>query len=345
MERRVRKRALAFRRWAARQGISGAQAAAYLGLSVRTLYGWEAQWRRGRLRSHTRGRPAQRTDRATRQRLLALIELVGPHIGVPTLHALFPIMARREVEDLLHRYRRVWQQRHRRLLNILHWRKAGSVWAIDFAEPPLPVDGRFANLLAVRDLASGAQLLWLPVTDETAGTAIAGLEALFREHGAPLVLKSDNGSAFIAENLAALLERWQVWHLRSPREWPEYNGACEAGIGSMKTRTHHEAARRGMPGQWSSDDAEAARLQANETALPWGSGGPTPERVWRQRKAIRTRERSAFAATVGRLEHEARQTVGDTGPEALRRAAIGQALVAHRLLEYRRGGGRRHAPR
>src|SRR5262249_5982351 len=159
---------------------------------------------------------------------------------------------------------RVWQQRRRRLLHILHWRKAGTVWAIDFAEPPLPVDGRFAYLLAVRDLASGAQLLWMPMADQTAGTAIARLEALFREHGAPLVLKSDNGSAFIAEDLATLLAQWQVWHLRSPREWPEYNGACEAGIGSMKTRTHHEATRRGMPGQWSSDDVEAARLQANQ---------------------------------------------------------------------------------
>src|SRR5205823_259248 len=100
-------------------------------------------------------------------------------------------------------------------------RKAGTVWAIDFAEPPLPVDGCFGYMLAVRDLASGAQLLWLPVADATAGTALAGLESLFREHGAPLVLKSDNGSAFIAKDLAALLECRQVWHLRSPREWPE----------------------------------------------------------------------------------------------------------------------------
>lgn len=258
-------------------------------------------------------------------------------------------MARREVGDLLHRYRRVWRQRHRRLLHILNWRRAGTVWAIDFAEAPLPIDGRLAYLLAVRDLASGTQLLWLPVADQTARTAGAGLEALFREHGAPLVLKSDNGSAFIAEDLAALLARWQVWHLRSPREWPEYNGACEAGIGSMKTRTHHEAARRGVPGLWSSDDTEAARLQANETALPWGEAGPTPDRVWRQRREIRTRQRTAFAAAVGRLEHEAlraaEQAGAATGRQALRRAAIGQALVVQGLLEYRRGGGRRTAPR
>ena len=175
--------------------------------------------------------------------MLALIELVGPHIGVPTLQSLFQTMPRREIQDLLRRFRRVWRRRRRRLLHILHWRRPGTVWAIDFAEPPLSVDGRFDRLLAVRDLASGMQLLWLPVADETARTAIAGLEALFRQHGAPLVLKSDNGSAFIAGAFAKFLVRWRVWHLRSPPECPEYNGACEAGIGSMKTRTYHEAAR------------------------------------------------------------------------------------------------------
>ena len=169
-----------------------------------------------------------------RQRLLALIELVGPHIGVPILQTLFRSMPRREIEDILRRYRRIWRRRGRRLPHILHWRRAGTVWAIDFAEPPLAIEGSFDRLLAVRDLASGLQLLWLPVTDETARTAIAGLKSLFREHGPPLVLKSDNGSAFIAEAFARFLKRWRVWHLRSPPGCPEYNGACEAGIGSMK---------------------------------------------------------------------------------------------------------------
>ena len=95
------------------------------------------------------GRPAPRSDRATRQRLLALIELVGPHIGVPTLQTLFRSMPRREIADMLRRYRRIWRRRGRRLLRILHWRRAGTVWAIDFAEPPLAVEGKFDRLLAV----------------------------------------------------------------------------------------------------------------------------------------------------------------------------------------------------
>ena len=40
-------------------------------------------------------------------------------------------------------------------------------------------------MLAVRDLASGFQLAWLPVHDEKAGTAIDLLKVLFLQHGPP----------------------------------------------------------------------------------------------------------------------------------------------------------------
>ena len=86
-------------------------------------------------------------------------------------------------------------------------------------------------------------------------------------HGAPLVLKSDNGSAFVASAFEALLAGLRVWQLLSPPRLPSYNGSCEAGIGSMKARTHHQATRLGRAGEWTCDDAEAARQQANQTAL------------------------------------------------------------------------------
>lgn len=283
-----------------------------------------------------RGRPAPRSNRSRRQALLALIELLGPGIGVPTLQALCPAMRRREVKDILRRYRRIWTRRRRLLARVLHWRQPGTVWAIDFAEPPLPVDGRFGRLLAVRDLASGMQLLWLPVADESAHSAVAALESLFRQYGPPLVLKSDNGLAFIAGDTSRLLERWLVWHLRSPPEWPEYNGACEAGIGSMKARTHHQAARRGYPGEWTCDDIEGARLQANETARPWGMHRETPQEAWHQRQAISCLERMTFARAVTQQEACAAAGTDHGVNVATRRAAIARALVALGLLAYRR---------
>ena len=315
-----------------------------LGIPRRTLQHWKTRWERGQLRTHGRGRPAWRSDRKTRRQLLGLIELLGPRVGVPTLQAFFPHMARREVQDILRRYRRAWKQRRRLLALVLEWKRPGSVWAMDFAEPPLPIDGCYDYLLAVRDLASGMQLLWLPVTDESARTAIAALEMLFRQYGPPLVLKSDNGSAFIAGETRRLLDHWQVWHLRSPPECPEYNGSCEAGIGSMKARTHHESSRLGHPGEWTCDDVEAARLQANETARPRGLHGPTPEQAWRQRQPITASDRSNFAERVCSLERETRQSEGHPADGALprsvqaavERAAISRALAADGYLEFSR---------
>jgi hypothetical protein len=258
------------------------------------------------------------------------------------LRALCPGLARREIQDLLRRYRAVWKHRHRRLLRVLHWQGGGRVWAADFSQPPLPVENEYGRLLAVRDLASGFQLAWLPVPDETAVTAANVLRALFHEHGPPLVLKSDNGSAFIAAETQALLASRQVWHLPSPPDLPEYNGACEAGIGSMKTRTHHRAASSGRPGEWTCEDTEAARQEANQTARPWGHRGPTPAEVWQQRQPIRPAERAAFGVTVRRMlaeERRARQGEAQAPVEhgplaALHRAALTRALVAHEILRF-----------
>jgi transposase InsO family protein len=273
---------------------------------------------------------------------LALLGLLGPRVGVPTLQALCREMPRRELRDLLRRYRRAWRRRRRLLTRRLHWTRPGSVWAIDFAEPPQAVEGCYGRLLAVRDLASGCQLLWLPVPDESAASAGAALVALFREHGAPLVLKSDNGSAFIAEETGALLAGWGVAQLFSPPRLPRYNGSCEAGIGSMKARTYHEAARGGRPGEWTCEDAEAARLQANQTARPWGAFGPTPAEAWDGRQRLGAAERSAFAAAVRWHEREARRAQGyapdarldRTAQAALNRVALREALVACSLLEF-----------
>jgi transposase InsO family protein len=236
-----------------------------------------------------------------------------------------------------------WRRRRRLLTRTLHWTRPGTVWAADFAEPPQPIEGTYTRLLVVRDLASGCQLLWLPVPDESAATAAAALTALFRQHGPPLVLKSDNGSAFSAADVATVLTAWEVEQLFSPPRLPRYNGSCEAGIGSMKTRTHHEAARQGRPGEWTCDHAEAARLQANETARPWGSRGPTPAEVWQGRARPGPTERTAFREAVQRRAQEVRQEQGYTAEElldrsaqaAVDRVALRDVLVAAGLLHIR----------
>ena len=48
-----------------------------------------------------------------------------------------------------------------------------------------------------RDLASGWQLLWLPILHPDTDEALQALAALVAWYGPPLVLKTDNGSPFV----------------------------------------------------------------------------------------------------------------------------------------------------
>lgn len=291
-----------------------------------------------------RGRPVIHSPRDDRNALLHLLDEYGPGVGLPTLKDCFPHMLRAEQEDLLRRYRRVWRERHRIPLRVLHWSEPGRVWAVDFAEAPVPIDGRFRYLLAVRDLASGTTLLWQPVEHATGDTATALLAGLFATHGAPLVLKSDNGSHFDNSAVQDLLRMWNVAHLFSPPRWPRYNGAIEAGIGSLKARTESAAARHGRPGAWTWDDAAAAMVEANLFARPRGERGPSPEQLWTDRTKIDALERARFMDCVGRHREASKPVAGSCGAEepevqsmrGMARQAIRLALEECGYLTYTR---------
>lgn len=154
------------------------------------------------------------------------------------------------------------------------------------------------------------------------------------------MLKSDNGSAFCAESFKAHLQRWRVWPLYSPPGAPWYNGAIEASIGSLKTRTRFIAHRHGHTAQWTSADLDQACDLANTTARPRGPRGPTPAEIWAVRQPPTFDERDAFAATVQPLECLARVEQGypldaplDHYEQAeLHRGVLTAALVQHGLL-------------
>jgi transposase InsO family protein len=326
------------------RGMRPAATARSLRLSPRTLRQWRHDAHAETLRLRTLGRPILRAPRQERTAVIDLLNQLGPNIGVPTLRDCFPHLARAELTDLLQRYRRVWRSRSYQLVHVLHWQRAGVTWAMDFAQPPNPIDDRFPYLLAVRDLASGQQLLWLPIAHATADEALLALAPLFVSHGAPLVLKTDNGSPFCADALLAYLRRFGVLPLFSPPYWPRYNGAIEAGIGSLKTRTEDHAKRQGRPAWWTCDDVEAARLEANATARPKGPDGPTPDELWEARALLNADERTLFATSVAQQRLTARIELGlaieatpvDLDDRKVDRHAIRRALVEHDYLLFSR---------
>jgi transposase InsO family protein len=343
-EREVRAAVAAFCRSSECDGASWNDRSALLGVSDRTLRYWDHDWRENQCRPILRGRPTIRSSVDERNKLLAALELLGPHVGVPTLKTLDISMGLRELEDFVRRYKRLLARWERQRLHTLTWWVPGTVWAMDHAMAPWPVDGVYPYLFAVRDLASGHQLGWLPVLDETAQTTNGILAELFERHGPPLVLKSDRGPAFIAKDTAALLAQWGVTHLLSPPWTPSYNGSAEAGIGSMKTRTRHEAAGRGLARIWTSDHCYAALQQANAVIRCPHLGGGTHQEVWAARPPISHAARHLFLRT---LEDHRVEAVADywarnhvdpdrRDREATERKAITRTLVAGGYLRIRR---------
>jgi transposase InsO family protein len=321
-------------RWTLNQGLSLPETANLLHLSPRTLRDWFDNCRLELPRIHLLGRPTLRSSRDDRTAVLDVLRELGPATSVATLRDCFPRMPRVELEDLLKRYRRVWHRRYQAAPCTLHWQRVGAVWAMDFHEASCNIDGVYPKLLAIRDLASHQQLLWLPVPDMTADTTIEALEMLFTIHGAPLVLKADNGPAFIAEATRDFLLPFGVNLLFSPPHTPEYNGSIEAGIGSLKTRTERYASRDGHPGYWTMDNVAAGQTEANATARPQGETGPTPNDLWPTRRSITAAERRLFQETVlrNREELSEKEDLSAAEERRMQREAIRRALVEHGIL-------------
>jgi putative transposase len=341
----VRRHAVAVAADIAAVGYTTTEIADLLHVTARTLRQWRHAGIPARDSIRLIGRPASRSAPEHRNAVIHYLDLYGPGVGLPLLREAFPTMARAELDDLLTRYRRAWRHRHRRPLHVLTWTTAGTVWAMDFAEAPNVIDGVGRSLLAVRDLASGQQLLWQPLREATAAAAAEALAGLCAVLGPPLVVKSDNGSTFGAPAVGAVMHGFGVLSLFSPPRTPSYNGAIEAGIGSLKARTAAHAARHGRPGWWTWDDVAAARWEANATARPRGPAGPTPDEAWAARASIAPADRVALAALVEdhrwAVRHEL--SLPPAGPlpvmtaRAVERVAIRRALVERGVLLFQRG--------
>jgi transposase InsO family protein len=342
IEKMVRMEAIEYGSFVVLEGGTMGEAAGDLDLSPRTLEEWRGRARKGTLEAEPRGRPLKDSGRMVRNEVISFIEEVGPGVGVGRLQGVFPELPRCEIASVLWRYRAMYVRKNFLLIHELEWTMPGAVWAMDHAEPPAPIEGRYRAIFAVRDLASGDQILWHPVESEGAREVVGMLEVRFAVDGAPLVMKDDNGSGFIAVETQGALSAHGVTQLLSPPRFPPYNGSIESGIGAMKDRTTWTAARRGSPLEWTGEDLESARIEANE--LPRSVGRPSAGEVWRARSRITPELRAAFQATV--VEEETREraaralapgAVAEPKVESeIKRTAIRRALVAHGILRIRR---------
>jgi transposase len=343
-ERQVRRAGVACARCWIRHGHSLREAATELHVHPRTLRRWHRGWHAHRLKILPRGRPPSLSDAPTRAAVLTVLHLEGPKTGLPTLRARFPHVAKRELEELQRRYREAFHRNRRLHLHALRWHRVGSVWAMDFAEPPARINGVYDQLLCVRDVPSTRQLWALPTLGKSSKTVVDSLDALVGWHGAPLVLKIDNDGVFRARDVHEWAGHHGVLLLYSPPYYPQYNGSVECGIGSLKVAAHYISALNDRPGQWTADDIHAAVQQINTNGRPRGAHGPSPIELWDARGAIDEQERQQFNDTVlDRFGEQCARWALDPDVELphharapLERKAIEQALHKLGYLSFRR---------
>jgi transposase InsO family protein len=242
------------------------------------------------------GAPPKEVPREARN--LVKDELDKRGANVEHLYETFPFISKQSLSD----FTVFWLLAQSRLkINInLHWQQPGAVWAMDFLKRE--TDKGYGYILNVRDLSSGKVLASRPTKSQTAAESCRILEELFLIYGVPLVIKSDNGSEFIAEIVLLLLDRFCVTHLLSPAYFPQYNGACEAGGGAVMTRAMEVAATCGHPGILTIDALEAGRKIGN--TAPRRGGRRSANAEWSERKTISDTQRNDFMDLVSDLQQK-----------------------------------------
>jgi len=303
-----------------------------------------------------RGRPPRCASQVERQAATRFLVEHGSQVPLHALRQHLPAVPRAELADLRRRYQHICRWRLERFRGRLIWRWVGAVWAIDFTEPKEYIGGTDRWILAIRDLTSGYQLAWLSCTQATAEGVVQVLTALFLEHGAPLVLKSDNGCQFIAQITLALLAQWHVVPLFNPPRRPAYNGGLERTHPILKGYTAAAAQAQGRPAALLPEDLEMGRLNANRFTRKLGPKGPTADDMWRERPPVTAELRRAFQDTLQAERLRARAArglepqavLGHYQQAAVDRQAIRDALLKHELLEiepkHHRRGARRRTP-
>jgi len=298
-----------------------------------------------------RGRPPRCASRDDRNQVYRFLRERGTSTPLTAVQAAFPQLRRADLKDVLRRYRRTQKQKSEQYKSRLEWRRPGTVWAVDFKERREPIEGRYGSILSVKDLASRCQLAWQPVEEATAEVVQATYIRLFAEHGPPLVLKSDNGGPFRADDTKRLLAEHAVVPLFSPIRCPRYNGGVERANGQLAGYQEALAEFHGRPGMPTSDDAQGALRLANELARPHGWCRPTAGELWNAREPVTAAERSAFLATVATNREDVRaqwefnrhETLTHYQATAVDRRAVRDALVAYDLLRIRPRRGKRNS--
>ena len=226
-------------RWREQGGPSCRRLLAAAGLPRSSFLRWQRRIRTGLAAIRTgSARDIQaletrspKTASAIRRKIAALAHGRHRSRGAPALcHEVRHVLSRRSFQVLVRQQRlEKWRERDAAFTRI-EWSQPATVWAMD----PGQLGPRHWNL--VGDLASRFRFDLFVAAELPARTIAGQLEQLFAQHGAPLVLKRDNGSNLAGGEVDELLDAHGVIALNSPPHYPGYNGAIEYAQRELKAR-------------------------------------------------------------------------------------------------------------
>lgn len=207
-----------------------------VGLARSSFLRWQQRIRRGLPAVGTSGPRdvlscSPGTVAEIRQRIAGLAHASHRSRGAPGLFLeVRAFLSRRSFYILVHEHRQERLRQQRAALTRITWSQPAAVWAMD----PGQLAGRCWNLIS--DLASRFRFDLKAVVELPARSIAAQLGQLFAQHGAPLVLKRDNGSNLVSGEVEDVLDAFGVIALNSPRHYPGYNGAIEYAQRELKAR-------------------------------------------------------------------------------------------------------------
>lgn len=137
-------------------------------------------------------------------------------------------ISRRDLQALVAAVRGEVLEEQKALERRIEWRMPGLVWSMDDAKNHWLEQKPYGHVHLLQDLGSRYKLRVLGADVMACGERVAeNLDALFRDHGAPLFLKRDNGSNLNHHAVTGLLGEYGVIPLNSPPHYPPYNGGIE----------------------------------------------------------------------------------------------------------------------
>ena len=318
------------------------------GVSERTIRNWARAARPGAIPARPPGRPRlgrEVTEHALRAVTVAMENPVPRPIGEPALkrqHAEIPTRALRNALKLVKAERRVRAREHAEDNRVhVEVTKANALWGLDATHVGRTDDGRAVEAEITRDIATGTWLTARIGRKANAVEVLTHLESLHDEHGAlPLVLQTDNGSAYTSEMVGRWLKAHKVIHLRSLQRTPKHNPVVERGNRTLKGRARVGKGHVVHDMTVVTDTIEQARIGLNATLRQRTRNDLTPDELgYTMPRATDHVSRDDFYVTcVERVRAATEHARSSRQRRKAEREAIYQTMEDFRLIKRTRGG-------